>query len=256
VSAIETERMIVGADMSMGELVQLKADAERELATAKEQREHLSLDALAGVDQAAEELVRVEAEIAALERRIVLASLATAERTRRERVEEERVEREARAQASREAQEAAVNRQRELNAVRAQLASLSAAVKAFLAAEDELQNCSSRAGIHFQPLSESVALLTVISLRDSGLHGDDVFQWIPAAYRKKLLERFPESDLDHGPEPPLGRSAQCAVCTHKLLAEVEAALAEGVPLRELEERYGLSRSSLSRHRKHTETAPA
>jgi hypothetical protein len=119
-----------------------------------------------------------------------------------------------------------------------------------------LQDCSSRAGIHFQPLSESVALLSVISLRDSGLHGDDVFQWIPAAYRKRLLERFPASDLDEDREPARGRSAQCAVFAHEQLAEVDAALAEGVALRELEERYGLSRSSLSRHRKHTETARA
>ncbi len=39
----------------------------------------------------------------------------------------------------------------------------------------------------------------------------------------------------------------CTICQHPDLYEINAALVEGVSLRKLEERYGVKRSSLSRH---------
>jgi hypothetical protein len=46
-------------------------------------------------------------------------------------------------------------------------------------------------------------------------------------------------------------STGCSVCTHAQRDELEAALREGVSLRELEGQFHVSRSSLSRHASHT-----
>jgi hypothetical protein len=45
-----------------------------------------------------------------------------------------------------------------------------------------------------------------------------------------------------------------AVCGHDDRAMIEADLAAGVTLRELQDRYGVSRSALSRHRRHNGTS--
>jgi hypothetical protein len=233
--------------MSVAEidLAQVRQTAEAELVEARTLRERLSLDALAGVPGTPEQLVEIEAEIARLERRIALASLAVAERSRRERVEQEQQERERREEARREAQSAAASRQQRLTAVRVQLARLGDAISAFLGAENQLQDCSVRAQIPYQALAKSVALLSVITLRDAGLHGDDLSEWVPAAERKRLLDRFP-------PEPVITTdngvsSARCSVCECEQRGEIERALREGESLRTIEERFGFSRSTLSRH---------
>ena len=42
----------------------------------------------------------------------------------------------------------------------------------------------------------------------------------------------------------------CSVCVDGRRPEIDAAIARGVPLRELQGRYGMSRSTLSRHKSH------
>jgi hypothetical protein len=227
---------------------QVRAEAEAALQEARIRRERLSLDALAGVEQAAEELVVVEAEIAQFERTIAIASLATAEKTRRDRVAEEESARAARAQAAREAQVAAVERQQKLRAVRVELVSLAAAVSEFLTAEHALQDCSVRAAQPFRPLAPSVSLLTVIALTDAGLP-NDVFGWVPASTRKRLLDAFPAAALElEQPVSEVRTGRPCTVCEHPEADAINEAIAQGTVLRTIAARFDVTPSALSRHR--------
>ena len=49
---------------------------------------------------------------------------------------------------------------------------------------------------------------------------------------------------------------RCTVCTHASRPEIDQALMDGLPLRPLAARYGLSSSALSRHLKHLRQALA
>ena len=49
---------------------------------------------------------------------------------------------------------------------------------------------------------------------------------------------------------------RCTVCTHPSLTEIDRALMDGLALRPLAARYGLSASALSRHLKHLRRALA
>jgi transposase-like protein len=49
--------------------------------------------------------------------------------------------------------------------------------------------------------------------------------------------------------------SRCSACQNPRIAKIEAALAEGGTVRAVSRRFGLSRSSLSRHRAHSAPAP-
>ncbi|MFA5112205.1 MAG: hypothetical protein WC443_12410 [Desulfobaccales bacterium] len=49
---------------------------------------------------------------------------------------------------------------------------------------------------------------------------------------------------------------RCTVCSHDSLADIDQALMQGYPLRDLAGQYGLSSSALSRHLKHLRQALA
>ena len=246
------------------DIEQVRTDAEAELAEARERRERLSLDALRGDEAAAAQLVQVEESIRELERKIVLASLATSEKVRRDRIAEAEAERKRRAQARREAEAAAARREKALQEVRAALGALSATVERFLQYEAQLQDACLRAGERHVALAEPLGELIVDSLRNSGIPGSAFVEWLPAAYRKRLRERFgelPPSDDAAAPAAPevdrgevAAAVAACTVCAHDDRPAIEADLAAGVTLREIEDRYGVSRSALSRHRRHNETS--
>ena len=239
------------------DIEQVRTEAEAELAEARERRERLSLDALRGDETAATELVQVEESIRELERKIVLASLAESEKVRRDRIAEAEAERKRRAQARREAEKAAARRQEALDQARAALATLSATVARFLEAEAVHQNACLRAGERHVALAEPFGELVVDSLRNAGIPGSAFVEWQPAAYRKRLRERFgelPPSASPAAPEAPepAGAVATCTICTSDARPAIEADLAASVTLREIEERHGVSRSALSRHRRHAE----
>ena len=246
------------------DIEQVRTEAETELADARERRERLSLDALSGNEAAAADLVQVEARIAELERAIVLASLATSEKSRRDRLADEEAERKRRAQARREAEKAAAQRQQALDEARAALGTLSATVARFLEAEAVHQDACLRAGERHVALAEPFGELVVDSLRNAGIPGSAFVEWQPAAYRKRLRERFgelPPSDDAAAPAAPevdrgevAAAVAACTVCAHDNRAAIEADLAAGVTLREIEVRHGVSRSALSRHKRHNETS--
>ena len=242
------------------DLEQVRTQAETHLADARERRERLSLDALAGDETAATELAGVEEHIGELERQIERADLAAGEKARRDRIAEAELERKQRAQARREAEAASARREKALREVRASLATLSQAVSRFLQYEAELQDASVRAHVNHIPLAEPIGELIVVKLRDAGIPGEAFTEWIPAAHRKRLLARFAEPDplTKNGSSDEAGEAAvavaTCTICSHDDRAAIEADLAAGGTLREIEERHGVSRSALSRHRRHNETS--
>jgi hypothetical protein len=92
--------------------------------------------------------------------------------------------------------------------------------------------------------------LVQVRIRDQA--PDLVFDMpVRAHSRKQLLEAYPLADEAGDAAAKTG--PQCSVCSHEAAGEIQAALDSGEPLRELEQRYGVSKSALSRHRQHNES---
>jgi hypothetical protein len=71
---------------------------------------------------------------------------------------------------------------------------------------------------------------------------------VMAAERLNLLECYP---LAEAVEDEFVKAAPaCSICAHPQRAALEQALADGLTLRQAEEEFGVSRSSISRHRGH------
>jgi hypothetical protein len=65
-----------------------------------------------------------------------------------------------------------------------------------------------------------------------------------------LRREYAVADDAPAPEPAAQSVPACTVCASERLAEIEQALAAGETLRAIETKFGVSRSSLSRHRRH------
>lgn len=221
----------------------------RELVELRRERAELAADALSGDAPAATRLPLVEARIAELEREAERAEAAAAVLDRREReaaaaaAEEERARMFDGMAALEGRRDAAI-----MAAVRLAGESAAAAGEA-VQLDDEIEGLRRPLGESHRPLRTGLLGDRIaIEYRDAGVQGAAA-EPIRAVWRAALLERWPR------PEPEKGRVPLCTVCASPERDAIEAALAAGDgTLRELEERFGVSRSALSRHRAHS--APA
>jgi hypothetical protein len=232
--------------------------AEVELARLHERRAALALRAFADDDEAAqEELGQVSDRISRLENMIDHAAAAVAEA--------ERQERDAAAAAS-HAEELRVLG--EIERLEAELSTLIGDVQlaartvgeraaAALAIEGELQELRGQVGQG--PRSIRPVLEDLISLHIHDQAGPLSLERVLAGRRAALIAEYPltpdadvvVTDDNHNAEPTDESRPACTVCSHEASGEIQQALDDGVSLRELEAKYSVSRSALSRHRRHS-----
>lgn len=175
------------------------------------------------------------------------AELAERERLRREAERGEAEAEAAQERAERAADRALRDRDKALREARALLSKLGHAVQVVLERDGELEVAAQRAGQRFQPVAQTMAELVAIECRDAGLNHEPI-GYVRAATRALLLERFPREgrrDATASVARP-----RCSVCQHQDRRAIDAALATGTSYRDAAVRFGLSRSSLSRHAHH------
>lgn len=235
--------MIVAAVVEHVELQDVGHDLARELALAREQRAELAADAVAGDAVDGAQLDVIEAQIAALERELERSELAAEVLARRER--------EAVLAAAEGERHRRVDENVRLTAERDALIGetvLAARHTAELAARAiELDNRIWANTVALGGNHHSVASLVgdriAVELLDAGVQG--AIGPILSSWRNTLLRAWPM------PEEGKRVVASCSICSAVRRDEIEEALAAGTDtLRGLEERFGVSRSALSRHKAH------
>jgi len=227
----------------------LQEAASRELAELRDRRPGMALEALQGSEAARRELAEISERMAALEAELDAAMLAESEveRLARDAAEAATV-------AAREQQEAESVRLDELR--HAQLANLQRSATKLgqeaaevLATDAAFGDLSRALGRPTRAWGELVADLVAVRVRDQ-VPGIGQMGPVFAFRRNQLLEEFA---LDDEPaDDPLAAVAKgrCSVCDHAEADAIQQALVAGESLRTLEERFGVSRSALSRHRQH------
>jgi chromosome segregation ATPase len=212
------------------------------LAGLHARRAVLSLDVFAGDTSAERELAELHDEIGRHKLRFELAGLARDERARRDAEAAEETARVEREKADADVDRAVARREKALKTLQAELQRVGEALRAFVDAEEKLQNASVRAERRFVSARETAAELIIISARDAGL--GEPLPYIRASVRSLLLAKYP-------PKPPKPVTVErCSVCADARRTEVEAAIANGMSLRDVGERFSLSRSALHRHSQH------
>ena len=222
----------------------------------------ISVEALAGDPAAVAEADQLSQEIAAEQRRAELEALATAEQGNRARsaAEQERIEKLAAFKV--EIASTETKRDAALLAFETQLARLATSAADALDADMKTRVTIQAAG-RLVPESERRTL----GPTDSRLR-DRITERITFSMRR--VDKFLLSGevlVGHGFDVPLATtetetasvetsttpattSTRCKACSHAEADAINAALEAKEPLRALEERYGLSRSTLSRHAGH------
>jgi hypothetical protein len=191
----------------------------------------LAPEALAGDADALAELERLEAEIATETRRRELQALAETEQADRERIAAEEEAKRQRQAAEEKMAELIVQRDAKLGIVEKSISTLVEAI----AAVDDLDV---QALVIGQPLGKKwgrvhnlVEFRLTYQLRQVNIRESGVL-W-----------------GNQGREPlAVAAPGHCTVCTHDDREAIETALAGDETLRDFEERFGVSRSTLSRHR--------
>jgi hypothetical protein len=217
-----------------------------ELVELRQERAELAADALGNNEPPSARLLAVEALIAELERDAERAAVAVAILERREReaaaaaAEEEHVRILAEIAALEARREDAIAEAVHLAGESARFAGEA------VQADDQVEARRRRLGQSHRSLrSGLLGDRIAIEFRDAGVQGAAA-EPIRAVWRQTLLDRWPRR------EPEKERVALCTVCVSPDRDAIDAALAHGTStLRELEERYGVSRSALSRHRAHS-----
>ena len=196
------------------------------------------------VEQAAEG--RLAEELAA-RRAARLAQLAEAEQARRDAEQAEHERQAEQAEHERARDRLSTERDGAMAQVRAVLADLGEAVRSLVAVDSDLAAVAVRAGRPARSWRQATVELVCVTLADAGLRNVEPLPFVPAATRARLLAEVttirPEpTEIEEG-----ASSTRCAICTSPRRAEIDTALRGGLSLRTLEERYGVSRTSLSRH---------
>ena len=216
----------------------------------------LALRIAEGDEDAVAELAALDEKIRAEGVRREVAKLAEEERARVAADEARR----ARA-AERERMESELEAKRGMRAAALQAfwAGILAAAEhlpSFRELDDECRDLGVTLGRSVPTLRDDAVELALVALQDAGLApvvGE--LPRVPAHARRRLLERYPVAEASQGGVEAV-TVATCSVCTRADRATIEASLAAGASLREVEEQYGVSRSALSRHAKHGTVASA
>jgi hypothetical protein len=204
------------------------------------------------VEEAA--LARLEEELAA-HRKSRLVQLAEEEQARRDRDAAEAAAAAEQERANHASNQADMARKEAFEAVCARLAGLGEAVGRFVSADVAAQDAAQAAGRKLKSLRETAAERIVVELRDRGLTCDPI-PFVHSMWGNRLRERFPlvVADAVSEPRTPTDPSFErrCGICRSESRAAVDEALLEGATLRTVEEQFGFSRSTLSRHyRRHS-----
>lgn len=234
--------MTVAADQIGG----ARAVAEVELEALLESRGELAFDAIAGDVRARAAVEGIDMDIASVRSRLGLCDLAEEQAVARARAAQEAAE----ADERQRLEDETVRLEQELaEAVDQMQRSAIETGKAAATAVDlgnQLASVKSSLGLHHgRPCGPMFGELLQVRLRDQC--GVLVFdRRVSNAERLGLLEAYPIIEADDATT----MSRSCSVCSHEALGEIQVALDSGESLRGLEERYGVSRSSLSRHKSH------
>jgi len=242
------------------------------LSELERRRQALAPEALAGDQAAVDELERIEAELAAEQRREELATLAETETAERERIaiEQEQERQQAEWRKSQGEQEGA--RDVALAKVERLLAQICGAIGDALAHDAEAHRFFALqkppGELHsWARLHGPLGMRLGYAIAQAGVREVDYF---PPSGSKPLvagetmltnadlppdLLTLDDSETEGFPEfseavKKGGGMAVCTVCNHPQLAEITAALERSETLRSLEARYGVTRSALSRHTRH------
>lgn len=216
----------------------------------------LAYEARCGDPAIEAELVAVEDEIAAHDRMVKLEALAREEHDRREQEQAELERRAEQARDERVAAQALHTRDLAVHALQQELVTLGERVRALLDADAEAERAGKRAGRSCRSLRQTAAELIVIACRDAGLE-DDPLGYVRASVRASILAQYPPvSETSENRETidttePRPIINMCSICTHEQRHDIEAALAWGFSYRQTAERFGVSKSALSRHTAHT-----
>jgi hypothetical protein len=227
-----------------------------ELARLRRERPPLAVRVLAGDDAARDELDDLDARIADAERTRELEALAGEERERLEREaarEAERLERERR---EHELQETLERRHEIARNFERRIIAACELLPDFLAADVEAYNLGVGLRRTERRMAEQLAEIVLVHLSDFGLDSDTsggALPYVRVSVRPETLTEREPVEQSGEPVEPEGDAvtvAACSICGHPARLAIEADLADGVTLRALQERYGVSRSALSRHKRH------
>jgi hypothetical protein len=219
------------------DLEQRETDVRAERDDLLAERGRVSLDAVGDDEAARAEVETIGARVSELDTELELLSLAREERARREQEAAQAAQEAAQAALSAEAERVTAQRDEAVQEALTVAETLARHLEVVLTLDASLQAAVGRGSDAFAGIRAAIVERLLLPLQDAGAQIEGP---ILAGRRKQLLEAWPAPTA----------VAQCSGCTHDDRPLIDGALAEGVTLRELEERYGLSRSSLSRHRKH------
>jgi hypothetical protein len=229
-----------------------------ERSALEKRRQALSPEALAGDKAAVAELEQVEAQLAALDRREQLRELAETEQADRDRAAAE-------AETERQRQAWQAEKKKVEDARDAQLGKIEKAIGVLvdlIPQAIDLDSEAERLGRAIDPRFRGGGARKAIEwrlskrLREVGM-ADLGFIVGPTMGSEPLGVVGPTMGSEPlgvvGPtmgSEPLGAAApSCSVCVSEHRPDIDEALAAGESLRALEERFGVSRSVLSRHRR-------
>jgi hypothetical protein len=252
-------------------LAEAPASLLERLESAQDRYRAVVVQASDGDAQAAAEARGLELTIAAIIDEAKRESLAREMRRRQALAEREQQLREQRTRDREEYSSLLAEREEAFASARRALLGFAVATRALFEVEGRAQDLAGRCEERFVSEKHSLSYAVAVVGRDVGLD-DDVLGYVMAAQRKALLARFPDL-LDHEVEvsevrtltgepetrPESGQlssateaaaSARCSVCTHEDRDGIEAALADGMPYRDVAATFGVSRSALARHKAH------
>jgi helix-turn-helix, Psq domain len=231
--------------------------AARELALAQlsdleRQRRELSLDVVLGSPEATGRMEGLDMQVRSLKARLSLIDMAEQTYAEEQAAEAERAAAAEQARLEGEAERLTRERDAAMRGVHAAGTAAGRAVAEAVRIDDELAVVNDQLGRRSRSIRGVVGELVGIAVRDeSGVEIERVMNF----RRKMLLDEYvlgEEAAVDEpaAPESKQTPSPACSICGHPKHAEIEAALSAGTSLREAAERYGVSRSALSRHRQH------
>jgi hypothetical protein len=215
----------------------MEQDLRDELDLLETRRRRLAPEVLAGEGTARAELVEIDSAIAEAELRLGLVDAGRAEAAHRAVAEAAQAAADAKAQEEEERDVAIAvrnTRLREFQLVRgALIEKLSALIDA-----DDATSALGEASIR-----NAVVRLVVIAIQDAGVR-PTTHEPVHGGERQRLLEAFPLVKSEKG---EIRREVDRLSPT--LRAELDARLAAGEPLRDLERAFAVSRSALSRYKR-------
>jgi hypothetical protein len=216
-----------------------------DLAELRGRLRSLAPEALLGDPAALEELDVVEDQIAEELRRVELAELAREEEADRARLAVQQQAEQSRTNQVAERADLDAHRDAALAAAERALDQLVESLKAAIAFDDSSETLRHHLAVEagLDPYKAyggrsnlRRAIESRVQYRLRGDVGKNVFRHID--YSRA------------GADPLVAVVHDCILCRHERRQEIDEALTTEVPLRELAEKYGVSKSTLSRHRRH------